>query len=577
VAPSKAVEIARSGDQHTSARIVPARLDGQKGIAVLFEGTDDIHYYARPEAAPAPGFELTVKATSEKFDFDRAVFPKWTIYQDPLGTKVEVYKRRFTVFVPIKSVKAPEINQADVEVEISAAVCTSIKCLTPSPKTLRTTVDYSQSDSWKTISLEAAGGPDVMPAGPAYTVWFALALALLAGLSLNIMPCVWPILPLIVMRIVEQAKHGRAKSMAMGFAFCLGILLFFAGWAGLNIGLQVFYGRVLQWGDQFRNPAFVAAMALFLVALALFMFGVFTITIPSSIASKSGSGKGYPGAVGMGLLAAVLSTPCSFGILGAVFFWAQGQSLAMGTLVIMVVGVGMAIPYAILTSMPGLLKGLPKSGRWMELFKQAVGFLLLLIAVKLMTALPQTQLKSVLYFAVVVSFCLWMWAAWVSYSSPLSRKIVVRAVAVVLAVLAWRFLFAPQLITWQDYDPDLIKNARAENRPVLIKFTADWCASCAVVDKAVYQKKDIAKLIKQKGVLPIKADTTQENHPATLDLKNVYKEPGIPVTVLFLPQKEQDQRFHDLFFAKELKKLLEELPAQSRHEQEGKKQKARSR
>ncbi|MHC4529643.1 MAG: hypothetical protein ACYS29_17360, partial [Planctomycetota bacterium] len=70
-APSKAVEIARSGDQHTSARIVPARLDGQKGIAVLFEGTDDIHYYARPEAAPAPGFELTVKATSEKFDFDR--------------------------------------------------------------------------------------------------------------------------------------------------------------------------------------------------------------------------------------------------------------------------------------------------------------------------------------------------------------------------------------------------------------------------------------------------------------------------------------------------------------------------
>jgi hypothetical protein len=136
-----------------------------------------------------------------------------------------------------------------------------------------------------------------------YSIWAALILAFVAGLSLNIMPCVWPVLPIIVMRLVEQARQSKGKSVVMGLAFCLGILLFFACLAGANIILQVFYGQVLQWGDQLRNPGFVAAMAMLLVVLALFMFGVFTINVPSSLASKGGSGKGLGGAVGMGFLA----------------------------------------------------------------------------------------------------------------------------------------------------------------------------------------------------------------------------------------------------------------------------------
>jgi len=549
-----AFELARYQNEFSSAYIEPARMDGNPGVAVIFEGTDDLHYYAKPETAPADGFELKVEAKSDDFGFGKAVFPKWGVFVDSLGDKVKVYSGHFTVFVPIMVVRGPTkntvIEAGDIEVKISGIACTSKICLTPFEKTMRTTIDWSQRDSWKQISFETAA--DAPPAGPSYSAFFALALALLAGLSLNIMPCVWPVLPLIVMRIVEQAKQGRRQSAALGLVFCLGILLFFACLAGANIILQLFYGTVLQWGDQFRNPAFVAAMALLLVVLALFMFGLFTITVPSSIASKSGSGKGYPGAVGMGFLAAVLSTPCSFGILAAAFAWAQTQRLPLGTLAIMVIGAGMAAPYAILTSMPGLLKRMPRAGRWMELFKQAVGFVLLLIAVKLIAALPEARRMSVLYFAVVLGFCIWMWSGWVTYSTKTSRKWLVRTIAVILAVTAGWAL---------EYDDAAIKTANDQARPVLIKFTADWCLSCQVVEKVVYRRKDITDLIEQKDVLAIKADTTEKNHPAAIALKNKYEEPGVPVSILYIPGEEKPVRLREIFFAKQLKQILQGLPS----------------
>ncbi len=557
-------ELARHEQEFSSARVEPARMDQQAGIAVIFTGTHDLHYYASPKTAPAPGFELKVEAKSDAFDFGKAVFPKWQVITDPVGTKVEVYAGDFTVFVPITAAKAPaQTGEADVEVKISGITCTSMLCLPPFERTLQAKVDWRGRDSWRQISFEApsdAGTAAQAAVGPGYSTWFALLLAFVAGLALNIMPCVWPILPLIVMRIVEQAKTGRRQSVMMGLAFCIGILLFFACLAGANIILQSFYDKTLNWGDHLRNPVIVTALTLLMVVMALFMFGVFTITVPPSIAGKAGSGQGYAGSVGMGFLAAVLSTPCSFGILTVAFVWAQGQSLPLGTLAIMVIGLGMAVPYAILTSIPSWLRRLPKGGRWTELFKQTLGFLLLVIAVKLVKAVPAADKINLLYFAVVLSFCIWMWGTWVTFGTALSRKILVRGLAVLLAVLAFWLLFRPELVDWQSYDRAVIESATAKQRPVLIKFTADWCTNCEVVDKFVYQRKDIAGLIEKKGVLAIKGDTTEAHQPATRDLATIYNEPGVPVTILLLPGREEPVRLHKLFFGDELAAMLEKLP-----------------
>ncbi len=550
------------------------RPGSSSALALHFELKKDWHFYASAKTAPGE-MNLKIKTSSkDAVTFSEPIFPKPQPYFDKSsGKRLDVFSDNFTVFLPFHIDNLPPGSAKDyainVSISIEGAVCSDVRCGMPDFGELITNIKVAPDAPMDKSNFALPEPTETQNAGPATSdkqraTNLALLLALLAGLSLNIMPCVWPVLPIIVMRIIEQAKQSKAKSAAMGLAFCLGILLFFVCLAGANIILRLFYGTVLQWGDQFRNPGLVAAMALLLVVLAMFMFGVFTITIPSSITGKSGSAKGYTGTVGMGFLAAVLSTPCSFAILAAAFAWAQAQSLPLATIAIMVIGAGMAIPYAVLTSMPALLKRTPKPGRWMELFKQTIGFVLLIIAVKLIAALPQLRRMDVLYFSVALAFCVWMWGSWVDYNTKPSRKWFIRITAVIIAVAAgWTFLPAPakEPVNWQNYDPDLIKTAQAAERPVLIKFTADWCLSCQVVNSMVYHRQDIAKLIKEKAVLAVKADTTLKDYPATLDLKNVYNEPGVPVSILFVPGGKKPVRWRGISFADELKIYLEKLPA----------------
>jgi thiol:disulfide interchange protein len=540
----------------------------QSALAIHFQLEKNWHFYASAETAPS---EMNLKLTpsSPKYiTFSEPVFPSAIMYFDKSsGMKLEVFSDRFTVYLPFSAAmtEVSEPVEVPISIGIEGAVCTDIQCRVPNFGQLSTIVKIS-SDAPMTEPKFNVPPPQAKPkitdGAASFSLWFALGLAFVAGLSLNIMPCVWPVLPIIVMRLVEQAKENKSKSVFMGFAFCLGILLFFACLAAANIILQVFYGTVLQWGDQFRNPAFVAGMSLLLVVLALFMFGIFSITLPSSLAGKSTAGRGYGGSIGMGFLAAILSTPCSFAILAAAFAWAQAQPLLPATIAIMVIGVGMALPYAILVSMPDLLGRIPKAGRWMELFKQAIGFVLLIIAVKLLTALPEIRLVNTLYFSVILAFCVWMWGTWVTYDTAPMRKWLIRICATAIAVITG-FIFLPppkaELIAWQKYDADVIQKALAEDRPVLIKFTADWCLSCQVVDKVVFSRRDVAELMKQKNVLPVKGDTTLKDYPATIALKTVYSEPGVPVTLFYMPGSKEPIRWHSLSFGDELKAHLEKL------------------
>ena len=118
---------------------------------------------------------------------------------------------------------------------------------------------------------------------------------------------------------------------------------------------------------------------------------------------------------------------------------------------------------------------------------------------------------------------------------------------------------AGERIPWQQYDADSIKTALTQKRPVLIKFTADWCLNCHAVDRIVYCRSDISKLIEQKNILAIRADTTTKDLPATFALKNVYNETGVPVSLLFVPGRKKPVKWHGIFFADELKELLEKL------------------
>ena len=319
------------------------------------------------------------------------------------------------------------------------------------------------------------------------------------------MPCVLPVLPLILLRLVDQSRRPGGRRIAPGLAFCAGVILFFAAFALISAIISLTTGAVLDLNSLFRYPAAVIVLFLAIVFFGLVMLDIVTLSLPSSVAGRQSAASGLAGSVGMGFFAGMLSTPCSGALLGFVLVWAQTQPLLVSSTAIVLMGVGMALPYAIIVLIPSLLDRIPKPGYWMEIFKKSTGFLLFLIAVKLtLAALPKDRLLNVLMYGIVFSYCVWMWGKWVDFSTPALRRTVIRLIAVALAVGAGLWLLPAQrqpagaALDWKPYDADVVQQAVSQ-QPVLLKFTADWCTNCKVVERRVYEDPEVVQLMRGQG------------------------------------------------------------------------------
>ncbi|MHC5089078.1 MAG: protein-disulfide reductase DsbD family protein [Planctomycetota bacterium] len=588
--------ITKYEDQTSSASVRPVRVNGQAGVAVEFEGTDDLHYYATAEGAPAPHLKLKVSAAADGVGFSPAIFPEHEYFNDAVKGKIEVFVGNFTVFIPLAG--EPVLNAAkpkNATVTIEGIACTSELCLSPFTEKISTPINL-MFDEWPSIDFKAGDLQETAPVVPdpqpetdtavavvdtglsgiladwnnssdaetassKSVLWYFL-LAILAGLSINIMPCVLPVIPLIIMRLVGQAKESGPRRVALGFSFCGGIVLFFAAFAVISVVIKLSTGVAIDLNSIYRNPTAVITLFLFIVFFALVLLDILVITLPGSVSGHQ-SGGGFAGSIGMGFFAGILSTPCSGAIIGAVLVWAQTQHPAVSSTALVLMGVGMALPYALLVSVPKLLDYVPKPGTWMDIFKKTGGFLLLIIAAKFMLAgLTKDHMLNVILYGVVFSFCVWMWGTWVSFSTPKSKKRLVRGVALVIAVTAGLWLLpapeAPQM-DWQQYEPAVVQAALENDQPVLIKFTADWCTNCKIVDKNVYQDPATAAFLAQKGFVAIKADTTQKTYQATVDYNTIFKGAGsVPNTVLLNPDKKTITNIRGIFTPEDLKQKINE-------------------
>jgi thiol:disulfide interchange protein len=525
-------------------------------IELSFNLAPGWHAYADKETA-AGGMALQITPKAEGIDFGSPLFPSPTDYTDPSsGQRLRVYMGRFPVYVPFKGHPGTDVTSIPVDITIKSAVCTDQLC-TIKEGHIAVAAEFSP----KAAMDKPLFVPSRPSGGSERSLLQIFPLAILAGLALNIMPCVWPVLPIIIMRLITHAREARGRAVLFGVAFSAGILIFFLAFVVVNIVLRVGFGAAFSFADISQNADYLVFMSLLLMVLSMFMFGVFSIGLPSSLAGKVGGGAGVLGTISTGFLAAILATPCSFGILVAVLVWAQSQPIPLATVAIMLVGVGMALPYLVLTAIPHLMRTLPRPGKWLDIFKQAVGYVLLVIAVKQVAGLPTPRLVMVLYYAPILAFAVWMWGSWVDYTTPTRRKVTIRAIAVVLAVVCGVYFLPAHAtggdIAWQPYDAAAIEEATQNERPVLIDFTAAWCLNCTAVDKLVYSRKDIADLIDRKDVLPIRADVTLSEYPASAALKAL-GEPDIPLSILMLPH--ETRRFRGVLIGSELKKAIEELP-----------------
>lgn len=596
VEAAEGVEIVRFEGEHSSAHIEPVRMNGQPSLAVVFEGTHDLHYYAKSETAPAPGYDLKIRPSADGVTFGAPVFPEWQQLYDLAQQKnIEVYVGDFTIFVPLDKLPA---GPFDARVEIAGLACTSELCLPPFTKTVTTTIDPTTIDTWQSIDFAAQATPATPTVPPTqvtpdaneispdasnaesvagrqavlpYSTAIYYLLAILAGVSINILPCVLPVIPLILLRLIDQSKKPGGNRLASGLAFCAGVVLFFAVFALVSAIINLSTGAVIDLNSLFRYPTAVITLFLALVFFGLTMLDVITLALPSSVTSKQGAGSGFVGTAGMGFFAGVLSTPCSGALLGFVLVWAQTQPLLVSSTAILLMGVGMALPYAIIMSIPSLLDRVPRPGTWMEIFKKSAGFLLFFIAVKLsLAALPRERLLNVLMYGILFSFCVWMWGSWVGFGTAAAKRKLVRGIALALAAAGGFWLLpstelpAGTALDWQPYDRDVVQAAETKGQPVLLKFTADWCAVCKVVEKRIYHDPEVIEILAMKGVLPIKADTTLIDYPATTDMKELYGEAGnVPVTIVILPDGQR-RKLRGSFDKETLIAILNELPEESK-------------
>jgi thiol:disulfide interchange protein DsbD len=374
-----------------------------------------------------------------------------------------------------------------------------------------------------------------------YSLWAGLGLALLAGLTLNIMPCILPIIPLRILTLVQMAGQSRRRFVTLGLAFAGGIVLFFVGIAAVNVILKSAGGASLNVNVLFRYAALRIAMAMVLLALAANLFGLFNVTVPSRIAAagpQAGS-QGHLPAVGMGFMMAVLSTPCSFWLMALSLAWAELQPLWLGTATIVLIGVGMAVPHVLLASFPGLVDRLPRPGRWMELFKQTMGFLLLPAVLYLLSTLSPAGGYPLLVagFGVVLVMGLWIWGSWVRYDAPLGRKLLLRGLAAAMVLAAGLWLLPPpadKLLRIEPLDPARIAQARAEGRVVMVRVTAEWCTECKILEHQVFNTAPVADELRRRNVLVIVADVTDASS-RTSHWVQVNFGGAPPLTILYPP------------------------------------------
>lgn len=389
----------------------------------------------------------------------------------------------------------------------------------------------------------------------------AIVGAFLGGLILNLMPCVLPVLSLKLHSLILQSGSSRRASIRNALAYALGILVSFWALAAILSALKA-GGSAIGWGFQFQNPRFVAVMAIFFMAFALNMLGVFEIGEGAeALASKAVPSQGLPRAFMSGVVATVAATPCTAPFMGAAIAYALSASPIVAFLVFGSMGAGLAAPIVLLSLMPSLASRLPKAGRWMETLKQILGFFLLgtvLWLISIVTKLAGSPIPA-LSGLLVAGVAAWVWGRWGTPTSNARGKIAGRAVATILFVasVAFSALLTGRAqetadarsaneradsrrasgIQWEAWSASRLDELRAEGKTVFVDFRADWCLTCVANEIAVLGRKTVADEFARLGVVALKADWTKADPEITRALA-AYGRSSVPLYLVFTPGRE---------------------------------------
>ncbi len=386
------------------------------------------------------------------------------------------------------------------------------------------------------------------------TVLPAIGLAFLGGIILNLMPCVFPVLFLKGLSLVQSHGEARKHMRAHGLVYTLGILASF--WLIVAALLIVRgTGQHIGWGFQLQSPTFIAILAAGLFFFALSLAGQFDLGL--SLTSAGGSlakQEGYTGSFFTGVLATVVATPCTAPLMGAAIGYALAQSAFVTFAVFTALALGLATPYLLLTFEPAWMKLLPRPGAWMETLKHLTAVPLFATVIGLTWVYGRLHItgengaESDAIGYLLLCFLLVAVAGWTLHKWPARWFSTLAAVLLIAAGLAIPLsrpgavvsagaaqqgtVQSPGHLAWAPYSQAALDQARAAGHPVFIDFTAAWCLSCQVNEKLVLKSAEVERQLTQHKFTLLRADWTQYSPEITAQLSSLNRS-GVPTYAIY--------------------------------------------
>ncbi len=401
------------------------------------------------------------------------------------------------------------------------------------------------------LNLAPSGDKGGGTRSDALSLAIAVVSALVGGLILNLMPCVFPVLTLKVLGFATHRDTRPTMRQEAG-AFAAGVVLTFVALGLALAGLRA-AGEQLGWGFQLQSPAVVSALAILFFVLALNLSGVFEFgqLAPSGVAGWTAKNRALD-AFGSGILAVVVASPCTAPFMGAALGFALTAPTGSMLAVFVALGVGMALPYVLFAWFPGWRRRLPRPGPWLERFKQVLAFPLYATVIWLAWVLGAQRdndaLLRLLIALLGIAFALWAWRI-VRTGGARLWGIAGLAVFAAGAIVALPLFLADPVPAakaekgrtgddggWTPFTPATVAALTAAGRPVFVDFTAAWCVTCQVNKRLVLNAEDVRAEFAARRVALVRADWTRRD-PAITQALAAFGRNGVPVYVLYRPGK----------------------------------------
>ena len=508
----------------------------------------------------------SIEAKAEGIEFAEPVWPKpIKEYNEALELEILTFRETFSVELPVKSASG-NYDSSGTTVTFHYQACDNSICLAPASKTISlseiaagTKSSHVNSGAKKNDSeneVAAASATNDASASASAGIIALLFFAFLGGIILNLMPCVLPVLSLKLFSLIKQAGESRGRLLALGGATTAGILCSFWALAAVVAAVKAGGGSA-GWGMQFQSAGFIAFMVVILTAFAMSFFGVFEVWLPWGATTKmdeAGHKAGFAGAFFTGALLVLLSTPCSAPFLGTAMGFAFAQTTPVLFLFFTAAGLGLALPYMLVSAFPKILKVFPKPGAWMVKLQKVMGVLLLAtVAWLLWLVNEQAGMAGVGMFAVVVAASIGGSIIVGKFAPPgaaFKRELITLGGSIVVIAAVWFAVIAPQYDAaatehfnarmqeqmtadgWYRYSPALIEEFAKAKRTVFIDATADWCLTCKTNEAAVLNRDEFRRAMDSLNVALVKADWTRETPEVNALLRSMGKS-GVPAYAIY--------------------------------------------